>query len=415
MQWLRETERLLAEVTKAQSEMNAHLVAVTYLPALRKHLSDLPAGRSEETAFERQVIQGLIRELTFNTSDSPTNIYDSPSWEDLGIYPEHFVEADGGEREAFIPSHYEQGSVITGQRGKDTITITMDVEDVQKELHFARTGDTVYEEVEWAAHWHSASTAAFLAEDNMDEKFRAGFHQPAPDWVIGYVDRKLEEMPADELVGKVLFWYGVAEPDTKGELRYMLMYLYHYIDLDMDAEVAIWRKCHRWIEDATMMFLFEEAIDWHERCGSPQGEDEAIQAERFTSQFFKDLEAQLIGDKEAAIKSGSKPWSASPAYNLTRIQAIANGLSNEEVRKVSWAAFQDEQRRDRVNYEHPVHKPATFGHIVPEALDIKRGVRCANGAWVAWRTLPKLADKIAWPQGLKERATQMMQSLGIAA
>ena len=48
----------------------------------------------------------------------------------------------------------------------------------------------------------------------------------------------------------------------------MLMYMYHYVDMDFDLDVAIWRKCHRWIDDATMMFLLEEAIDWNERCKS---------------------------------------------------------------------------------------------------------------------------------------------------
>ena len=85
------------------------------------------------------------------------------------------------------------------------------------------------------------------------------------------------------------------------------------------------------------------------------------------------------------------------------------------MRKVTWAAYLEEQRGTRVNYEHPVHKPATFDHIVRKTIDLKRGVRCANGAWVAWRTLPNLVEKITWPEGLKERAMQMMQSLGVAA
>ena len=53
MPWQPETERLMTAVTKAQSEMNAHTVAVTYLPALRKHLNDLSQSQTEDTQFER--------------------------------------------------------------------------------------------------------------------------------------------------------------------------------------------------------------------------------------------------------------------------------------------------------------------------------------------------------------------------
>ena len=82
-----------------------------------------------------------------------------PSWEDLGIFPEDYVDESGESvSEASAPLHYETGSVIAVQRGEDAIKITMDPDAVKGELSFARTGDTVFEEVEWADHWDSLST-----------------------------------------------------------------------------------------------------------------------------------------------------------------------------------------------------------------------------------------------------------------
>jgi hypothetical protein len=349
------------------------------------------------------LLKSMLRETMLMSMESPTTVT-TPSWEDLGIYPDGYVPEDepfkeiGGGRlthtEAFHTSRLQfDRETLVGTEVRQVVHVPSayadreDAVEVAREFWKAQSGDTMPEDQAWQDTYMRDWEYGLLEEDNLDNVFKQGFHQPAPAWIFRWADRTIEYAgPSGALERAVEIWKRNRGGESDWEWRLIILYLYGWFDHDVVTEFFVEKDCQPWIDTHVYDLLIEEGIDWHERARDEGGEDEIIQAERISAQFLEELEQHFKDDYESASQLLEKPWAASPAYNMARIVAITNGLSTQEVRDVAWDAYQKERKaRAPKVHGHPVYKK-TWAPKKVLATELSRdGIRTDKGGIVSWR------------------------------
>jgi len=386
-------------IRRYQAENTAEKAARYCAPVLRGMLNLDP---------DNGLLQSLLREVMLMSMESPTTIT-TPSWEELGIYPDGYVPEDesfervGGGRltnaQEFHTTRLQfDKETQIGTEIRQVVNVPSayadreDAVQVAREFWKAQSGDTMPEDQSWQDKYMRDWEYALGEEDSLDNVFKAGFHQPAPAWIFRWVENNMQfGGPSGALEKAIEIWKHNRAEREDWPWRLIILYLYGWFDHDPVTEYFVEMDCQPWINTHVYDTLIEEGIDWHERAGSYGGEDEVIMAERVSAQFLEELEQHFKDDWEKASQVYEKPWSASPAYNMARIVAIMNGLSTQEVRDVAWDAYQKERRANAPRvHGHPVYRRKWEPKKVMATELSRDGIKTEKGGIVSWRQARKM-------------------------
>jgi len=128
----------------------------------------------------------------------------------------------------------------------------------------------------------------------------------------------------------------------------------------------------------------------------PQDAELSYAADVFERELEEHFKADEEDHKRYLEKIGRKPYLASPVYNMTKIRAIASGISSDEASNVAWEAY----KRDN-------DMPLVIGATV-HGLKTERGI-------ITWHRLPRVAQKgLKMPDGALSKLVKFLQDNGIS-